>query len=246
MRRIFQVDHSSNITTDEADRHYEVIHSPYARTLIRREAPGVRRYAWNRVLASRDVRGRFNLPPAAWRFILFDLDDPCGSGHGGSLLPMDGGRRLLHDHVNFLTGMRPFDVTSEVVVDRRAGQCSSAKFLLTFDADTTADPAEVAATHDRTLLPVLAEAFERAVGARLFLANQVTAEAETAPIEEPGQRYTGAFLARSERARIDELYFDNQLAGMDFFAQVTAVLDTPGLGVVGGHLVREWVAVDRT
>jgi hypothetical protein len=243
MKRIFQIDHSTRIDTDEADRHYETIHSPFARALILREAPAIRRYAWNRVLASRDLRGGFDLASAAWRFILFDINADVGSA---SILPEGGGRQLIGDHVNFLTNMRPFDVEGQSVVDRRSGQCAAAKFVVIVDTDGP-DDGGVARRHAEEVVPSLASAFQHAQGARLFVANRVMAESRTAPITEPGQRYAGDFLDRSDRVAIDELYFDNHLAGREFFArpEVERALAALG-GPVQVHLVREWVAVDRT
>ena len=82
----------------------------------------------------------------------------------------------------------------------------------------------------------------------LFRSNAVTAEAETAPIDEPGQQYTGRQLPEPRRAGIDELYFDNHLAGFEFFGQpaVRELLGSAELGGVQAHWVQEWVAVDRT
>jgi hypothetical protein len=240
VKRIFQIDHSARVTATEADRHYETVHSPFARDLILREAPAIRQYAWNRVVASRDLRGGFELSPTAWRFILFDLDSSVGSA---SILPAGGGQQLIGDHVNFLTNMRPFDVDCQLAVDRRSGQCVSAKFVVTVDAEDESDT--VARRHDEVVAD-LADGFRRAEGARLLLVNRVTAESRTEPINEPGQRYAGSYLERSRRASIDELYFDNHLAGREFFArpEVGRALDAMG-GVVRAHLVREWVAVDR-
>lgn len=245
--RIFQIDPSSRVSREEADRHYEKIHSPFARRLVLAESPWVTRYAWNRVQASRDVEGGFRLRPSAWRFVFMDLADEA-QREGVAILPARGGQQLLQDHTRFLANMRPYDVDRSIRFDRRASPSASAKFLVTYDATTAHRSSEIRSEHGSVLAPSLAELLADAVGARLYVTNSVSAESETEPIDEPGQQYTGRHLPEPTRAGIDELYFDNHLAGIEFFGRsaVRALLGSATLGQVRAHRVQEWVAVDRT
>lgn len=245
--RIFQIDPSGRVTTEEADRHYETIHSPFARRLVLEESPWVIRYAWNRVQASQDVRGGFGLRPSAWRFVFMDLVDDA-QRDDVAVLPARGGQQLLQDHTRFLANMRPYDVDRRIRFDRRVSANASAKFLLTFDVTASHEASDVRSAHGRQLVPSMCEVLAQAEGARLYVTNSVSAERETEPIDEPGQQYSGRCLPEPTRASIDELYFDNHLAGIDFFTRpvVRSLLSNAALGRVRAHWVREWVAVDRT
>lgn len=248
MKRITQIDPSSRTDLEAADRHYETVHSPFARESFLREAPAMLRYGWNRVRGEYDLGGRFRQRPSAWRFVISEWTVPATSD-GGSAQPASTPGvpprlldRLVGDHLHFMRHMRPYDVAESVFFDARSGQLSLSKFVFL----VAAAPAGSARPHEE-LLRLLAEHLAAAQGARLGLDNRVLRQAVTLPIAEPGQRYGEGFLAEPSLSHILEFYFDNHDAGEEFFVDsaVRELLTHPEVGRICGYAVDEWIGFDR-
>ncbi|MEV7005147.1 hypothetical protein [Streptosporangium sp. NPDC051022] len=246
MRQIFQADPSRLCAVEEADRHHEQVHGPFARDVLLRESPRVTRYSWNRVERSRDLSGRFDRRPGAWRFIFLD-SEPRFAGDPEARVPGHLSQRVLHDHVNFLRDMRCFEAEPAVAADRRSGQCSTAKFLLVVEVTRESRRDELVRLR-RELVSALAEHLPTSDGGRLLVTNEIVREMATAPIEEPGQLPTGEFRQVSSRLAVDELYCDNATAGVELLTcpAVREIIDGFLPDELQGHLVREWVGFDRS
>lgn len=235
---------------EEAERHYLEIHHRFARGLFRHHAPTVQRYATARAVAQYDINGRFDQEPDVWRFIVLEFPDPSpapgeGDTKGKEWLPAWAERLIVGDHTNFLREVRPFTVDKAVLVDRRSGQLTSAKFVFEFER-TAADEAR---QRDReTIRNLLVEKARSAFGLRLFLENTVVSEAQMVEVFEPGQAYGGTLLEETTMDVIQELYFDHRDWGEEFFAdpEVVAVLREANCSRIGGYRVEELVGVDRT
>ena len=240
---------STRKSFDEAERHYLEVHHRFARGLFRHHAPTVNRYATARAVAQYDINGRFDRMPDVWRFIVLRYADqpPTQGTAAKEWLPPWAEQLIVGDHTNFLREVRPFVVDEQVLVDRRSGQLSSAKFVFEFERAEDASVEEAAKSRAVVRAALLAAA-EDAFGLRLYTENRVLTEAEMAPVLEPGQAYTGRVHDSTAMVCIDEWYFDHRAWGEEFFASgpvVEALRAPDGFARVGGYVVEELVGVDR-
>jgi hypothetical protein len=229
----------------DAEAHYIGIHHRFAREMFRHHAPAVLRYATARATARLDINGRFDQEPDVWRFIVLKYED-AGSEAGTAWLPPWAERTIVADHTNFLREVRPFLVEENVLIDRRSNQTSTHKYVIEFERDPAVDGGEVAARDE--LRELMLELADERFGLRLFVENRVVAEAEMAPVSEPGQAYSGRTLAATSMTHLDEWYFDHPAWGDEFFAmpQVTEALrHMAGYARIACHRVDELVGVDR-
>lgn len=244
MKRITQIDPSTKIDVGTADDYYETVHSPFARESFLRDVDDVVRYGWNRVQGEYDLCGGFDQRPSCWRFIISEWAGGLAADStpvAPTPAPPELMAALVADHVNFLQKMRPYDVVESTFFDAWAGQMSMAKFIFTFRNRDLADE------RHREILSAVAAELRHAVGARRALTNQVVRQLITLPIEEPGQRYGTGFVDDPELSFIDEYYFDNLAAGVEFFSRpsVRQLLSwSPTAGIRGFH-VKEWLGFDR-
>ncbi|WP_028653518.1 hypothetical protein [Nocardioides halotolerans] len=246
MKRMSRFLPSQLVSRSDADHHYEQLHHRFAMRMFREHAPSVARYATNHAVARRDLTGGFGAAPTSWRFVILEFDDaPAGDDTGGKeWLPGWAETTIVDDHTNFLREVRPFEVTPTVLVDRRGGQLSTAKFLLEVEAEDEADPAPA-----RARLGELSAALSAApvFGLRLVTRNDVVREAAMDPVREPGQAYAGAFLQRTTMIAFVEVYTDHPDHGAELLAgpDVAPLLRRqPGVRIAV-HRVDELVGVDR-
>jgi hypothetical protein len=236
---------------DECERHYSTVHTRWARHLLR-DRPHVVSYHIDRASAAYDVRGGFGQRPDSWRWVILRLAP-------GQRLGLSGAEQdqVVEDHRNCLRDLRSFAVDERVVVDELRGQTALVKYL--FDVERTGDgPAGSAGgdrtrsvTDDRLRLSALADSLAEHAGSgdhglRLLLADTVTREQATEPVDEPGQRPVGRVLEDSTKIGFLELYFDQQEWAEDFFGQpaVRALL-RPGFARVRGYRVEEACGFDH-
>jgi hypothetical protein len=134
--------------------------------------------------------------------------------------------------------MRSYEVTNKVRIDRRSGQLASAKYLVV-GSGSFDHREELAAARD-SVHSLFADAF----GARLYLTNEAIAEQEAVDDEAPRQRFTRNTLDVDRLRWYDELYFDSESAGAEFFAKPGVLVAlVPGSMVLR---VSEIVAYDVT
>jgi hypothetical protein len=237
LKSIVQLEPLATVTPEEAERHYTSVHIAMAQRMYLHHAHDVERYVPQKVVAQYDVAGNFNRrPPDAWRFIV--------NHHEGGHYLSDAWRTLAsEDHQNCMEQLRSYVVDEErTLVDRRSGQLSSAKFIFTFSAEAHDQPGDLAATLDD-----VARRFKEAAGARLFIANDITARRKVLPLARPGQKTTSE-MEPSDLRSIVELYFDHPRWGRDFLAdedvRVALLLGT-GARHVRGYQVVEEIGWDR-
>lgn len=232
-KSIVQFDPVATLAPAEAERHYVDVHTAMARRLMRYHVPSVARYAPQRVLASYDIAGNFARRPDAWRFIFLLHEDD-------HYLPLEWRTVVSQDHTRCLEGLRSYVVDDpEILVDHRSGQTSSAKFVFKLGAP--------GAEHRplREQVKEVAEHFQTAFGARLMIANWISRQRGTEPLERPGQMTTRE-LFPSDVECILEFYVDYVTWGYEFFAaeEVRTAL-WKGTSSVQGYLVDEWLCIDR-
>jgi hypothetical protein len=247
MKRISRLNPPPAVGRERAERHYMVVHHPFSRRLLRDHGRLVRRYAVDRADWQYSVSGRFDEEPAAWRFVILDVDDDLPDAVG--YLPTWVQPLLWSDHAKCIERMAAWEVEPRVVVDRRCGQTSSAKFLFLFATgsgtleDVDARRAHYLDVHVPSMTRLVAEAF----GGRLYVSNVVLREAETSDEHGPASSYTGGYREASTLIAIDELWFDNVEWGTDVFHSDEAIglLRDSILGRVEGYAVQEILGVDK-
>lgn len=208
-----------------ADRHYDRVHTPFARAVLR-EMPHVISYHTNRAHAEFDISGGWAQRPRAFRFVILRFTP------GRSLEFPPGIRaRIAEDHRNFLREFRGFAVDEETVLDRLAGQTALVKYLVEYEAPQPLVPPEAEAEIAR-LRAALAAAADRPAhyGLRQVLLNRVRSEAISEPIDEPGQRTTDRPLPETTKVAFAELYFDARDRAEEWFGQPAARAAVLGTG----------------
>jgi hypothetical protein len=148
-----------------------------------------------------------------------------------------------NDHQNCLEAIHSHIVSREQVLDdRRSGQTTSAKYLVTFGSEAAERSGDVA-----TMLETLVEMFRRAPGSRLLISNDIEEERGVTGLARPAQRTTSE-RRRSDLRLVLEVYFDSHRYGREFFGDEdvrVALLTGSGLEPVAAYLVEEEIGYDR-
>lgn len=232
---------------DEYERHYQQVHTVFVRANLRYGDIGVS-YHIDRVLRQRDVAGGWAQRPRAWRFAITRTRDVPLTGAGGAIPEV-----LRHqydvDHTNFLRDLRSCQCEEVTVLDRLTGQTALDKYLLEIDRRPGISDDEAWAGLRPRLDDLHARAAD-AFGARLVIENRVRAEAETGPVEAPGQRFgPDQFRPETDKVAYVEWYFDHYQWGDEFFADaaetVDAILWDPAYSVAALYHVEERGGVDK-
>jgi hypothetical protein len=223
------------------------VHHPFSRRLMRDHAPRIRRYSVDRADWQYSLSGKFDEEPTAWRFVILDVDDDVPDAVG--YLPAWVQPLIWTDHVKVIERMAAWEVAPTIVVDRRCGQVTSAKFLFLYDAGGSEE--QRAARRDHYLnvhVPAVGKILGAAFGARLYVSNLVVREAETSDQFGPGSSYTGRYLPTSSLLAVDEFWFDNVEWGTDVFQapDAIALFRDSILGRVEGYSVDQVLGVDKT
>jgi hypothetical protein len=246
MKRIARFAVAHAVSAEEAERHYLDVHHRFARSCFR-TATGIERYVTQRATAQYDVNGRFLERPKAWRFVITHTLDAGDLASSTDWLPKEVTDEIWRDHTNFMRDLRSFEVEERCLVDRRSGQTNLAKLLFIYSLKDGAGRDEAARSYLDEHLPALTEAVAEAYGARLFLTNMVMRELESAPVEEPGQRYTGRYLESTPILAFEEYYFDNAEWAGELFARpdICGRLRRSPFLDVQGLVVEERIGVDK-
>lgn len=244
MKRISQLSPPPNIGRERAEQHYAEVHHPFARKMFREHGHLMTRYVANLALAQHDLNGHFLERPTGWRFVITEVSDEIANA--SEWIPAHMQELIWVDHQKCIVDIRASEVEASVLVDRRSGQVSSAKYLLFFSAvnDDMAGLRETYREHAATMQRHFADAY----GARLFISNEVRRQAETADAHGSGDAYTGGYADRTAFVAIEELYFDNVGWGGEFFAAppIVELMRSSVFGHVEGYQVREDIGVDKT
>jgi hypothetical protein len=235
-KSIAQFEPLATVALEEAERHYTEVHIAYARRMFMYQTSSVERYVPQRVLAQYDIAGGFAQRPDAWRFIVLYHDEPY-------YVPAEWHTLTSNDHQNCLEAIHSNIVSHEQVLDdRRSGQTTSAKYLVTFGSRTAERPGDLG-----TMIETLLAKFRSAPGSRLLIANDIEEEREVTGLARPAQRTTGERRA-SDLRLVLEVYFDSHRFGREFFADEdvrVALLTGSGLEPVAAYLVEEEIGYDR-
>jgi hypothetical protein len=235
-----------------AERHYEEVHTLFARRMFRDEAPRVARYATNLALRQYDVGGGFRQQPAAWRWVVTKVAARLLEGEGGrdstGWLPLDYQQLIWRDHLSCVKNLRSCEVLEEVLATHPAAVPSSVKYLFVVEQGEGVDASSAAAHYRDVHLPALRSLLGRAFGLRLAMTNAVEHQLAVAPLAEEGQVFTGGYDASTSRVAIEEWYFDNWTWGDEFFAlpEVQALYLRSPTVLIEGYGVEEVVGLDRT
>jgi hypothetical protein len=230
--RITELHPLATTTRDECESHYVSEHIPMI-VQARRSERDVRvlRYRPHRADAALSPDLTWVASEKYWRFVFVNY-------LGDGTLGRSNTRHIAADHRHWVQDLRSYEVANAVRIDRRSGQLASAKYLLvgsgSFDQRT-----ELAAARDG-----VHSLFKDAFGARLYLTNDAIAEQEAVDDQAPRQRFTRNTFDVDCLRWYDELYFDSESAGAEYFA-TSGVL---GLLVPGTTVLRlsEVVAYDIT
>jgi hypothetical protein len=230
----------SVVTAEEADRHYERVHTRFARQLLRQRAHVVS-YHTARAVAQYDAAGGWAQRPRAFRFIVLRFLPGRGLE-----LPDESRAAIVEDHRAFLRELRPFRVREEVLLDRLRGQTALEKYVFELDRPEGASR-EGAGAHLRARLRTLTDEAATAFGLRQLLVDHVLSEGATEAVDEPGQRSLPHALADTPRQAFLELYFDHREWAEEFFARaaVRAVLQDRYWQPIRGYRVVEKCGLDR-
>ncbi|MFV0462893.1 MAG: hypothetical protein ACK5MP_06840 [Nostocoides sp.] len=155
--------------------------------------------------------------------------------------------RIASDHRIFLQELRGFDVTEEVVVDRRSGQMNTLKYQFEYDRSEGED-AGAGEERLRGTLDCLELLSQEAFGLRLCTVDHVVHERRSEPIDQPGQRSTGEWLPWTSRQAFLSLYFDQAQWAHEWFRRddVRQCLLPAGWSRVIGVQVHEECGLDRS
>lgn len=250
MKRISRFQPVAALGRERSERHYSEVHHRFARRMFREEGEHLKRYVANRAVAQYDLDGGFGEEPAAWRFVIVEVSDDMPGAAG--FLPEHLQELIWLDHRKCIERIEGSEVDERVVVDRRSGQMSFAKYLFIHAAvggsgARCAEPAARARYYEEAHLPALAAAFASAYGARLLLSNVVRRQAATSDDFGAGAAYTGGYQDAPSLLAFEELYFDNDDWGDEFFAdrRIRSLMRDSPLGRAEGYKVVETVGVDK-
>lgn len=235
---ITKFDPVTNRTFEEAEEHYLRVHTEFARKMFREHGPTVTTYVINRAMREYSVAGAFNQKPRAWRWVVNQLG-------GDEFLPEHMVPLIWRDHRNTLKNIRSCTVAERVVADRLSGQTALQKFLVEYDRAPGQSPEEADRLYEADYLPLLTRLLDGAFGFRRFVSNRVLEEADVAPLEEEGQIITGGSRP-TEKHGYDEIWFDNETWGSEFFAhpEVYELIQFGGL-VANAYVIAEVTGIDR-
>lgn len=225
---------------EASDRHYREVHAPFARRFLR-EMDQVVSYHTARATAELDLGGGWRQRPRAFRYITMRFLA------GRSLeLPEDLHERIVQDHRSCLRDLRSFRVHEQVLLDRLTGQTGVSKHVVELERRPDVGRDEADAYLDKQL-QVLADEAHGAYGVRQLLVNRVETEAETAAVDEPGQRPLRRPLASTTAQAFVELYADHADWGEEWLARpaVRAVVQDSWWGHARCYRVAEECGVDR-
>jgi hypothetical protein len=234
--RITELHPLATARREDCEAHYTHHHMPMIVRARRADAePRVLRYRPHLTLSER-VGGEWRDSLDYWRFVFVSY---VGEGALGA----SGTKRISQDHTTWAQDLRSFEVTRTVLLDRRSGQLSSAKFLVLGHDDTGLSgdglAADVVAWRN-----IVTDHGRSAFGMRLLIANDAITEQETEAIDVPGQRFTRRALPVHGVRYYDESYFDSAEAGVEFFTRPEVDAALPS----GARLLRvvETIAFDQT
>jgi hypothetical protein len=224
---------------EECERHYTEVHLRMAQELLRPMSALVS-YHVNRAVAQADVTGGWAQRPGRWRFVILRFDP------GETLVfSAEQAEMVAQDQVNCLYLLRHSDVDETVLLDRRDGQFTLAKFMI--DADRAAGVgAEEGWAAFSALADRIRERMQDAYGARLLILNRALTELECEPIEFEGQRPVG-LLEETTRVGYLEIYFDHARWGREALGPLVAegLLRPPELVDVNLVQVEEQAPLSR-
>lgn len=228
------------LPVEESERHYRDVHTPFARRFLR-ELDQVVSYHTARATAELDLGGGWQQRPRAFRYIAMRFLP------GRSLeLPEELHERIVQDHRSCLRDLRSFRVREQVLLDRLWGQVGLSKHVVELERRPGTSPDE-GRRHLREQLRVLAEQAVGAFGLRQVLVDHVLAEAETEPIDEPGQRPLRRLLPSTSTHAFIEIYADHADWAEEWLARpaVRAVVQDPWWGTARCYRVAEECGLDR-
>jgi hypothetical protein len=228
------------LPVEESDRHYREVHAPFARRFLR-EMDQVVSYHTARATAELDLGGGWRQRPRAFRYIAMRFLP------GRSLeLPEELHERIVQDHRSCLRDLRSFRVREQVLHDRLRGQTGLSKHVIELERRPGV-PAEEGERYLDKQLAVLAEQAETAFGLRQVLVDHVFGEAETEPVDEPGQRPLRRLLPATTAQAFVEVYADHADWAEEWLArpEVRAVVQDPWWGVARCYRVAEECGLDR-
>src|SRR4051812_26090096 len=119
--------------TEAADRHYIDVHFRFAATTFR-DIPAVVAYHTNRAIAQLDLNGGFQQHPDVWRLVVTQWDGANDGGHSVGWLDERIRNLFFVDRRGQIADVQSWEVEEQVVVDRRAGQLTSAKYVARYPA----------------------------------------------------------------------------------------------------------------
>jgi hypothetical protein len=249
-KRITRVEPASAIGREASERHYVDVHHAYVRRMYRANEAPTLRYAANLALAQHDLTGRFNEEPDAWRWQVSEVREALD---GADTFIPDSVRGLIwEDHLKCIEGIEAGEYEERVLVDRRSGQLSCAKYLFTYRAEAprggpAATREERARHYDGAHLPALTALAAEAFGLRLLVSNRMVREAATGDDFGPGGSISPGYVEEPRTLAIEELYFDNRDWGDEFFGrpEVLELLHRSPLGRVEGYAVSETIGIDE-
>lgn len=227
-------------TPQECDSYYREVHTRFARGFLR-AMPHVLSYHVGLAEAAYDVAGGWRAPARTFRYITLRFEP------GTSLaMPPDLRERITQDHRVFLRELRGFVVDEEVLVDRLQGQTSLVKYQFEYNRPV-GEPTDVGERRLRGQLEEVCALADDAFGLRLLLADHVSHEMGSEPVDEPGQRSTGERLAETPRQGFVELYFDQAEWAEEWFGRddVRRALLGDGWALAHGVRVQEECGLDR-
>ena len=221
VRRIGQFEPVPHLGRERSERHYREVHTRFARRMFREKSPLLRLYATNVAMAQYDIAGTFHQSPSAWRFVMSEvaasLLEAGGDSDAAGWLPEENQNLTWRDHLNCLCNIRAYEVTQTVLHSNPRARPSSTKFVALIES--TGDEARGEEIYQDTHLPGLEKELLDAFGLVFAASNVIERQLETAPVEYPGQMFTGGYVTASPRIAIEEFYFDNADWGYEFFAR---------------------------
>jgi hypothetical protein len=231
---------------EDADRHYRDVHFRFAATTFR-TTDAVLAYHSNRALGQFELTGGFSEDPDIWRFVVTRWDSSHDGEHSVGWLDPRIRDLFFVDRRNGIGRVSSCEVDEQIVVDRRSGQLTSAKYIIQFTSAQFPDAGAFDEYYNSRHLPAIAEAAQSAAGLRLFITNPVLQEAETGVRPDGHTEYTGGYLPDASVRRFEELWFDSEQDGREFFRSpsVLALMRDSPSGKVSAYHVEEHCGIDR-
>jgi hypothetical protein len=222
----------STRTPAECEEHYTVVHTPWARRMLR-DTGKVRAYHTAHAGDRYDLSGQFRQYPGRWRYVILRLDPGTTLGFGPETEAM-----ISNDHLNFLQDYRGFAVEEDILFDCRTGQSTFEPYLFEIDRRPEVS-AEQGAQALESLAAALLSAAGNAYGLRTITFDRVISESAVGPMEQPGQKPLRAPLDSTSKLAFIEFLFDQHEWAQEWFAspEVLAVLRNPAFDGVIGHRV---------